>query len=41
MLDLDYSDILAIAFLVLIVLAVFQFPGGPGTPLRQKVGSRA
>jgi len=38
---LDYSDILIIGLLALVVLAVFQFPGGPGTPLRQKVGVRA
>ena len=30
-------DLGLVALLLLVVLAAFMFPGGPGTPLRMKV----
>jgi hypothetical protein len=31
-------DVCLLALLLFVVLTAFLFPGGPGTPLRQKVG---
>jgi len=36
---LDPSDVATLLLVFLVVVAVFNFPGGPGTPLQQKVNS--
>jgi hypothetical protein len=38
---LEPSDIALILLVVFLVISAFLFPGGPGTPLHQKVNSHA
>jgi hypothetical protein len=37
---LEPSDVALLLLVVFVVASAFLFPGGPGTPLRMKVGSR-
>jgi hypothetical protein len=37
----DNSDLAVILLLLMLVMAAYLFPGGPGTPLRMRAGLEA